>query len=349
MSLENAECCDIYGTDPGFMLENGYAEIGGIQLVADPDGSSAQRCILFPANLGQTGTGFRYVLQTATAKVGVALRLWMGALPANTGQRPPIIMWSDANNVEIARVQVETTGRLSIVRGDSVVLGTTVSPVITAVGWWHIEAFIDVVSDTAQIRVEGVEKLALTGCAFPGTAVYQTSHRTDGDNTSAYPAQYMKDICWWNGLGTENNDFLGSVQCLNLLPNSDVDLGDWVPITGTQAYPILDNNPPDDAIYLSADVAAVDAPMVVGLTDLPADVSSVRGIVTFVRAEKNDGGDGNIQVSVISGAMTGDGEDRPITAAPIYWKDVFELDPNTSAPWTPGAVDLAELQINRTV
>lgn len=349
MALENAECFDIYGTLIGLMLENGYADIGSCSLTGDPDGSSAQRCIRFPANTGQTGTGFRYVLQTAAAKVGVPLRLWMDSLPANSGQLPPIVIWSDANNSAIATLRVETTGRLSIVRGDNTVLGTTVSPVITAVGWWHIEAFIDVVADTAQIRVEGVEKLDLSGCAFLGTAVYQTSHRTDGDNTSAHPGMYIKDLCWWNGLGSENNSFLGSVQCLNLEPDSDTGIGDWVPSTGTQAYPILDNNPPDDSIYLSADVTAVDAPMIVGLTDLPADVSSVRGLVSFVRAEKNDGGDGNLQVSVISGAMTGDGADRPITAAPIYWKDVFELDPNTGDPWTPGAVDLVDLQINRTV
>jgi hypothetical protein len=70
--------------------------------------------------------------------------------------------------------------------------------------------------------------------------------------------------------------------------------------------------------------------------------------MTIVRAAKTDGGDGSLQVSVVSSGTAGDGTNRPITVAQTYWTDVHDLDPHTSAAWTPTTVNAAQLKINRT-
>jgi hypothetical protein len=67
------------------------------------------------------------------------------------------------------------------------------------------------------------------------------------------------------------------------------------------------------------------------------------------RSRKTDGGTGNIQLGVISGAATGLGVDRPITTAYTYWWDVFDSDPNIAAAWTKAAVNAMNLQLNRTL
>jgi hypothetical protein len=88
------------------------------------------------------------------------------------------------------------------------------------------------------------------------------------------------------------------------------------------------------------------------MTSLTGDITSIKCVMTMVRAAKTDGGDGSLQNGLIShpsaGPVTGLGQDRPITTAQTYWRDVFELDPKTAAPWLPSSVNQAHLQINRT-
>jgi hypothetical protein len=143
---------------------------------------------------------------------------------------------------------------------------------------------------------------------------------------------YWKDIVVWDGTGTYNNNFMGTCSVLDIDVDSDVVLG-WTPNAGGVGWSILDNNPPtDDAAYIGAAAAALTNTF--GLANLPADVTSVRGGVIINRSRKIDGGDGNVQLGLISGAATGLGADRPITVAYTYWKDVWEVDPNTGCPFT---------------
>lgn len=351
MAIEHAECFDIYGTDISLMLENGYAQVSTAAFTcdirADPDGLSTQRVLYFFASSGITGSLIRYPLLTAETKLGVALRLWMDTLPTAAANCPRIIVWSDAVNTDLGYLQVDTTGRLSAYKGDGTLYGTTTNPVITSDGWWHIEAEFDATNGTMEVRVEGVTKLNLSGLSVASGTIYQTTHKSKGDPTGGHPGMYMKDMVWWNADGSENNDFVGTQRVINLTPTADVTLGDWTPSSGSTGYDILDNNPPSNVAYLEAGIADT-TPMVFEMSDLPPDISSVAAVLTFVRAAKTDGGDGNLQVGVISDGTPGLGTDRPITAAQLYWKDIFEVDPDTAASWTPGAVDDAQIQIDRT-
>jgi hypothetical protein len=67
------------------------------------------------------------------------------------------------------------------------------------------------------------------------------------------------------------------------------------------------------------------------------------------RSRKTDGGDGNMQLGVISAAATGLGSNRPITTAYTYWYDIFDADPNGAAAWTRISFNAINLQLNRTV
>jgi hypothetical protein len=85
------------------------------------------------------------------------------------------------------------------------------------------------------------------------------------------------------------------------------------------------------------------------ISDLPITVTSVRGIMPIHRSRKTDGGDGNMQLGVISAAATGLGSNRPITTAYTYWYDIFDADPNGAAAWTRISFNAINLQLNRTV
>lgn len=354
MALEGAESFDLYGTDADGLLENGFAGVTpGMSLVTDPDGISTQRCLFFPGDPGINGYAIRRPLDLATEGVGCSMRVWMDGLPANSGQCPPIMIWSDSGNVEMGRLQIDTTGRMSFYRTIGTVrtlAGTTSAPVVSAGTWWHIEAFMlgdTGAAGTFELRVEGSVKLDLTGLDFDSATVYQMTHSSDGDTIGAGPPMYMKDLVWWNTEGTENNDFLGRTRNVAGVTDSDITLGDWTPYTGTTGWDILDNNPGDDTKYLEA--ADTDtAQMVYGMTNLPADVSAVKGVFTVVRVGKVDGGDASIQVGVISSAVPALGTDRPIAQSQHMYQDLFEVDPNTGVAWSPGAVDAIQVSVDRT-
>lgn len=351
MSIVHMDNFTIYGGVKAYLLNGVYAEVNS-DLAVDPDGISSG----WVAWIGQgTGAsiirGYRFVLPSLQDKVGQALRMWFPALPTGSDGVPCPLMWRDVSNTDLFCITVDSTGRISARTGsyDGAIVATTTNPVITANGWYHIEGLLDIDTDTFELRVEGVTVLDLSGFSV-ANQVAQVYIGTRSTNTSAVRTFYAKDYVIYDGSGSYNNDFIGSVLVHNLLPTADVDLN-WTPSTGTTGYEILDDIPPDDGVYLSAPNPP-PSPYVCEVEDLPPDVTSVKAIMTMVRAAKTDGGDASLQIGVISDPSgtpaTALGADRPITVAQTYWRDVFETDPATTAPWLPSAVDEINLQMDRT-
>lgn len=353
--LLHADNFNYYGTDESNMLDGVYAQIGSsIILDTDPDGISPEKCL--SAGTSSSTMVLRYVLPSAVATIGFAFRIWLPSLPSNTGSGGSTAMFDvrDGSNNILGMLWVTTTGAIKYVSGSapsSTLVAETTGPVITAGGWYHIEGKIlkSATVGTVEVRVEGITVIDADTLNTGATTIAQVGIGTwnSGNGTSFGGFAYYKDFVVWDTSGTENNDFLGAVIVYELKPTADVSLN-WTS-TDANGFSVLDNNPPDDALHYISASDAPPAAAVFELTDLPADVSSVKGIITRVRAAKIDGGDGQLQVSLRSGVSDDAGADRPITVAQTYWSDVSELDPDTGAAWLPGAVDDARLVINRTV
>ena len=168
-----------------------------------------------------------------------------------------------------------------------------------------------------------------------------------GDLATQVIPIYFKDFFIWDSTGARNNNFAGSVNVVNLTPNSDVALT-WTLSGGATGFSLVNESPPVDSTFISAAFPAPAADKM-GQTNLPADVTSVKTLMTLVRARKTDGGDGQLQVGLISGASTALGANRPITTAPTYYADIQETDPATGVAWLPTAVDASNIQFNRTL
>lgn len=349
MAIEHADSFDIYGTDNTLLTDGVYANatfgFGG-GLVTDPDGLSTQRCLFF------NGGELRYPLLTPVSVLGNCRRVWCPALPSASDAEPILFSWKDIDNILIASVKVQTNGALKFEVEGGGTYSTNV-PVITAEAWWHIECRLEVSTGgtgTFELRVEGNTVIDEDTLDFNRDTVYQCCMGTEVSGSGAVGQNYVKDYVIWNELGTDNVDFLGPVRVMNLTPNADVSLGAWDPSTGSEGYPILDNNPPLNTQYMIGAPDAVDDPMSYNLTNLPDDITAVKAVLTFVRARKIDGGYGSLQTSMIgTAAAESPGADRPITAGYVYWRDVHERDPGTDAPWTRVAVNASQIKIDRTL
>lgn len=106
---------------------------------------------------------------------------------------------------------------------------------------------------------------------------------------------------------------------------------------------------PVDSSYISAD-DTLPAAAEVTVSALPEDTTSIRGLISIVRALNSDGGDGNLQVSLTpNGTNYAAGLDRPLTTAATYYKDVSVTSPATAAAWSISEVNSLRIKFNRTV
>ncbi len=351
MAIQHMDNFSLYGVGGQGYLTNGmYAEIGNfssMQLLDDPD-----PILTGPVAAMVGGSGWssvlRLVLSSTQTTVGVANRFWLDSLPSDTSFRPHIVSWRDLSNNEMAYVTVETTGALSAYL-NGVLVGTTTTPAITANAWWHIESkcVFNGASSSLEVRVEGITVLNVTGTTTAPCAQVAMSNARGGATTGWWA--YWKDYVVWDGTGSLNNNFLGSVQVKSLIPDGDV-AANWTRSAGSTNYSLIDEDGPpnDDTDYVYA-VTPAPSPDKYSLTNLPIDVTSVKGLMVVQRSRKTDGGDGNVQMGLISGASTQLLTNRPITTAYTYFKDISEVDPVTSGAWLPSAVNNAQLQLNRTV
>lgn len=361
--LDWADTFNRYGTNTAFMLDGLYAAFdtggGTPTLVADPDTTATGNVFKVPSSSGffTQASGARMPYLSTAATKGAAVRLYMSQLPYGD-DRSPVLSFRDVSNNTLVCLRVLSTGALQVwkgadsgTRGSGTLLGTSTLPAVTAHAWAHIEMKVksDAATGTVEVRVNGrvVAGLNLTGQNTGGATIAQLFFGANNyANATDADSYYWKDLVMWDITGTENNDFLGTILVLDSDPNGDSSFT-WTASTGTNGWSILDNNPPlDDAAYISAATPLLSR---FNLTDLPADVTSVRGGILVARARKIDGGDGNLQMGIVSGASVGLGTDRPITTAYTYWRDVFEVDPATGTAFTPSGFNAALFQLARTL
>lgn len=352
MSIMFADDFKGYGGNVNYLLNGLWADINwdktvaarGTTLQPDPDPQAGGGEVL---NISGNLLGARRVfLNGSNATIGVAMRVFLPNLPNNLGILCSML---SADNTIRLSVWVSATGQLFIANnrptnGLPQFLANTATPVLVANAWSHIE--IKFVGGSPgghiEIRVDSITVLAVDLDAGAATFEQVLLNNIDGTSVS------FKDFVVWNAQGAHNNDFLGPVSVVSMWTNSDVDF-EWQPSTGATGWNLIDNNPPlDNADYITAAHPA-PPPSKFGMTDLPLNISSVKGLITQVRARKADGGDGNIQAGLVSGEDTATGADRPITTAFTYYEDVFEVDPATGGVWSPAAADDAVFQVNRTL
>jgi hypothetical protein len=341
-----------YGADASFMVNGIYAETTFPVLVEDPDPVLTGYVFGLGATAANAGL-LRKVLPAAVTVAGVACRMWMTRLPGNNVMTPYPAQFRDGSNVVHVSIAVTTTGAIAVYRGlgGGTLLGQTAGPVLVANAWQHIETKV-LISDTVgtvEVRVDGTVVLALAGLDTANSAdvtCAQVSLGNKADGASDNVSTYFKDFIVWDNTGTTNANFLGSCSVVALIPTSDISLG-WTPSTGATGWNLIDEAGPVDTDYVQA-ASPPPAASFFGLSDLPADVTSVKGLMTLVRSAKTDGGDATLKTSVVSGASTGAGTDRAITTAFTYWIDLFPQDPATAAAWLPAAVNAVQLKIDRT-
>lgn len=319
----------MYGTNAALLLDNIYIANDSCSIVADPDPLATGRVLR-----GGGGTSLSYPFPASVTIAGVGVRVYL-----------PSINFTETNRgiIDIEGIQIGINNVGALLINNTL---ASAGPVLGAQSWFHLEAKFDLVSvpgsAKVDVRVNGVAAGTLTFVTLKTSLTYFITRSPS--TTTLY-----KDLVIWNGLGTLNNNFMGQVTVVSMSPQSDAAVGGWTPSIVGPLTAMIDNYPPLDATQFIDAATPLPAACQFETTNLPPDIATVKAIKTFARARKIDGGDGNIQVSMVSGVSTANGANRPVTTAFAFWQDVFETDPATSAAWTVSGANASKLKLDRTV
>lgn len=348
---------DHYGTDENNMLDGTYAQIDNVEL-------STAQVVTGTRSIKMTDDGniiayegLRLVLPAAETKMGVAMHIYQPGLQS-ANYYVGIAEFLSANpNVAQITAYLDANGAIRFTRGSTRSLsgtaGTLIAtsdPIITANAWHHIE--IQVYSHASagwvRVAVNGVHRYQATGlntaadgtgiCSYgfsatPWGAIGANTNLPYMDNLYLYDfsgdSAVDTDFCPTTDGGGLATNYIGELQVMYLPPNGDTSQMDWVASTGTDEYAMVDETTPNDADYIAS--TAVDDLSEFALTDLPEEITYVRGLSVLGRFSKSDAGAAKISLGMKSVSSSLDADERPITQEVTYWRDMANIDPNTGA------------------
>jgi hypothetical protein len=269
----------------------------------------------------------------ATLVIGFALRV-------DTGISTRIVQWLDVGSTQCF-LTVDPAGWLGVYRGDGTLLGATAAGLVVPGVYAYVEfkvTFHDT-AGAAEVRMNGVSRLSLSGVDttqsannYANVVVFGANQPAGGDLCDLY-------IC--DTAGSVNNDFLGDVKVLALLPTGAGTNAAWTPSAGSNWDCANEVPPNDDTDYVSTATAGAKDSYVIA--DLPAGAGNPKFLQYAIHARKDDAGSrvvaplvrvGGTDYTVGAGASIGD--------TYSYYVTVQEQNPNTSAQWTATGLNAAE-------
>jgi hypothetical protein len=247
-------------------------------------------------------------------------------------------------------VKHTTDQRLQIYRGGTLLDQT--APNLVAFNVWHYIETKTALADAGGrivVRLNGLTVLDFTGDTKNGGTDTSIDSIYIGEGTGNTSGQgfYFDDYYMLNGAGAVNNDLLGDCCVYALFPNGNGNYSQWVGSDGnsTDNYLLVDENPdPNTSDYVENSTAGNkdSYPM----SDLPGTVTGVQGVIARAYASKSDAGAQVMrQFARVSGTDYAGADFAPSQGSYNTFSEIWELNPATSALWTPAQLNGAEFGI----
>jgi hypothetical protein len=291
----------------------------------------------------QVSVNNRYVRQTLDAQatwiLGAAVKIT--TLPGSNSTAL-FAVW-DAGSLQ-CDLRVLPDGTLRVTRNGTT-LGTTTYALSTGV-WYYIEfkVLINDTTGTAEVKVDGSSKLALTSQDTKATANATANQISLGDSAALVsgPADF-DDFYACDGAGSTNNNFLGDVRVDAYLPSGNGNSSVLVGSDGnsTDNYLLVDDPTTldDDTTYVQSSTSGdLDDYAFADMTHTP---TSIFGIQVLVNAKKDDAGSRSVATLTRSGSTNYAGATQALGTSYTYYSDIRETDPDTAVAWTKAGFNAA--------
>jgi hypothetical protein len=220
-----------------------------------------------------------------------------------------------------------------------------------AIGDWvhlQIKALVHLTAGSFEVKVNGVTEMTFSGSTGTATGAVTAVSLTNVSATGV-PIPYGYDDFWVcdavNATATQgrpNNDFLGDLKAVTLVPTGAGDTTAWTPSTGAN-WSCVDELPPNQTDFVTATASSTRD--LYTMSDLPSNAIDVYSLRSSIYAQKSDAGAASVvPVRKSGGTVTTD------TAIPLLtsWGPLFaapsSLGPG-SAVWTAAQVNALQVGV----
>jgi hypothetical protein len=295
------------------------------------------------AQLGNSGAVLGKNVPTQSSYVVGAAYLWT----QSNDSANKIFSFMDGATTQVS--VHNANGIISAYRNGTVLLATA-TPRLAQNQYRYIEAkcFVNSTTGNITVRLDGVEIMNFTGNTQQSGSAQITQVRLglNGNSCIAYVDDiYICDTTTPNSAGNNNSDFLGDLKVSTIYPNAAGAFTNYTrggTNTGNDYSQVNEATPDEDTTYITdATIGDRDS------FKFPAIslVGPVFGVMMWARARKDDASVRTLANVARSSAVDTVGASYNLSASYVYYGTVFELDPATSALWTPAGLGLAEFGV----
>jgi hypothetical protein len=215
----------------------------------------------------------------------------------------------------------------------------------------ELKATFNNTTGSVELRVNGIVELTLINQNTRATSNNFCNQARIGKSENNQVARpYFKHFILMDTTGTEMNDFIGPKDTSTLRPTGTdpTDYIDWTANTGTRWQAVNQAIADGDTTYVSANT--VGDQILFDLSDLPAGVTSVAGVMPQCQAKREQGTTRVTRFFFGSGVDTELGtKDLAIGPTYAFRQEPITLSPFTTSAWTPAEVNGLKLGMEITV
>ena len=242
-------------------------------------------------------------------------------------------------------IGLNSSGQL-VARRAGVVLGTsTFGLSLETTYYLEVKVLISDTIGTVTVRVDGIERLALTNQDTKATTNatvdgVKIGFRSGNENVIGW-AYDFDDLYVCDTAGAQNNDFLGDIRVEALLPSGAGNYAQWA-LTGaaTNREAVDESTPDDDTTYVSSPTVGQKDSYAYG--NLTPTAGAVKAVVHQHLARKDDGGVRTIRPLTRISAVDYFGSNVNPGTTYSFIQQVTELSPATGVAWTVSEINGAE-------
>lgn len=279
--------------------------------------------------------GLNVLLPPATTSLvfGMALKL-SGTLNTTCGILEVVPATGGGVNIG-----VNAAGQLFFANSGTIFATSTAS--VQSGAWNYVEVSI-VLGASAVMRLNTINVISYSGNVGAGATGYQ-SLNFNGNMYSNLSALFDDFYCIPVGAGSSYSTFLGDCRVISRLPTNNQQ-SQWAPLTGTSNVAMIQENPEDGDTTYNSSATPGQQDFYSSTVALPGAPSQVFAVNTSSFARKDDAGTRQIANVIKSGTSTAQGATDTLNTGAAYtrYTDSFEVDPATSAAWSPAAAVAVE-------
>ncbi|WP_155301359.1 hypothetical protein [Cupriavidus necator] len=252
----------------------------------------------------------------------------------------------DAGNVQ-CDLRLNLDGTLSVTRNGTALSGGTSTSALTTGNFYFIEFKVTIAdsisANSCKVRVNGVDWITVaTGQDTKSTAnasANQIRLGAVGNNN----AMTFDDLYVCDQSGSSNNNFLGDVRIDTLYPTSDGANAAWATSSGSTHYTLVDDATPNTTDYVES--STVTQKDTYGFSDISHTPVNIFGVQLSIAALKDDAGDRLVKAVTRSAGTDYSGTAQALGTSQLYYSEIRETDPATSAAWTKTNLNAAEFGV----